>query len=444
MAKVLTETAVSKFAKGATRQEIPDALVPGLYLVVQPSGKKSWAVRYRIMGKPQKFTLGGYPALPLAKARESARSTLEEVARGQDPGAAKKERRLAEQDGGDARFLLENIVTRYLDRYAKKRTRERSWKETKRLIEVEVIPDRSESKNKNAPTLRGRDIRTLRRQDIKALLDAIVDRGVEITANRTLAALRKLLNWAVEQDIIETSPAEGIKALAEERGRDRILSDSELASIFAQADQLGHPFGSIVKLLALTAQRRSEVAGMTWAELDLDAAVWTIPADRAKNGRAHAVPLSEPVVALLRATPRVQSKEGFVFTTTGKTAVSGLSKAKARIDAGLLEQARTAAEDSGADPDEVLPLPRWTLHDLRRTAATGMARLRHPIAVIERVLNHTSGVFRGIVGVYQLHEFAEEKRAALDDWARHVEHITAPEPRTLRRNNVVPIAVGGR
>ncbi len=444
MAKVMTETAVSKFVKGATRQEVPDALVPGLYLVVQPSGKKSWAVRYRVMGKPQKFTLGGYPALPLAKARESARSTLEEVARGQDPAAAKKERKRAEREGGDTRFLLENIVTRYLDRYAKKRTRESSWQETERLLEVEVIPDRSTSKNKNAPTLRGHDIRTLRRQDIKALLDAIIDRGVGVTANRTLAALRKLLNWAVEQDIIEASPAEGIKALAEERGRDRILSDGELTTIFAQADKLGHPFGTIVKLLALTAQRRSEVAGMTWAELNLDAAVWTIPADRAKNGRAHAVPLSAPAVALLKATPRLHSKEGLVFTTTGTTPVSGLSKAKARIDAGILEDARKVAEDLGDDPDKVAPLPRWTLHDLRRTAATGMARLRHPVAVIERVLNHTSGVFRGIVGVYQLHEFAEEKRAALDDWAQHVVQITAPKPQAQRRSNVVSIAVGGR
>ncbi|MDF0488826.1 tyrosine-type recombinase/integrase [Sphingomonas sp. H39-1-10] len=440
MAKVLTVTGVEKVSKAAARQEIPDALVPGLYLVVQPSGKKSWAVRYRLAGKPQKFTVGSYPALDLPAAREEARSVLRAAAEGRDPCNEKRISKAAEKAPPEAidRFMVEKVVATYITRYAKKRTRERSWQETERLLNVEMVPDPATSK-RNAPTLRGRDIREVTRSDLKAILDAVVDRGAEITANRVLAAMRHFFGWAVEREIITVSPCEGIKPPAEERSRDRVLTDVELAQIWREVEGLGDPFGPLIKLLALTGQRRSEVSGMTWGEIDLDEALWTIPAARAKNGRAHAVPLSPQAVAILKALPRVRSKAGYVFTTTGETSVSGLSKAKQRIDAALLKAAQKAATEAGEDPESVQPIERWTLHDLRRTAATGMARLKHPVAVVEKVLNHISGSFRGIVGVYQLYDFADEKRAALADWASHVERVTSPSE-TTTSTNVIPFA----
>jgi integrase len=445
MAKALTVTSIEKAEKAAARREIPDGLVPGLYLVIQPSGKKSWAVRYRFAGKPQKYTVGAYPALPLPDAREHARQALRAAAEGRDPCAEKRVRLAAEKAPAEAieRYLVEKVVETYIQRYAKKRTRERSWQETERLLAVEMTPDPSTSKRPKAPTLRGRDIREVTRSDLKAILDAVVDRGAEITANRVLAAMRHFFGWAVEREIISTSPCEGIKPPTEERSRDRVLSDVELAQIWREADRLGQPFGPIIKLLALTGQRRSEVSGMTWAEINLDEALWTIPAARAKNGRAHAVPLAPQAVAILKALPRVRSKAGYVFTTTGETSVSGLSKAKQRIDAALLKTALKDAETSGDDAADIDPIERWTLHDLRRTAATGMARLKHPIAVVEKVLNHVSGSFRGIVGVYQLYDFADEKRAALADWASHVERLTSL-PAEADSANVVRFAATAR
>ena len=141
--------------------------------------------------------------------------------------------------------------------------------------------------------------------------------------------------------------------------------------------------------------------------MDLDTATWTLPKERAKNGQAHVVPLSAPAVAILRALPRIDRSD-LVFTSNGRTAVSGFSKAKDRIDAALGEG-----------------VPAWVLHDLRRTAATGMARLGVALPTIEKVLNHTSGSFGGIVGVYQRHGFDAEKRHALAAWGSFVERLTS-------------------
>ena len=182
------------------------------------------------------------------------------------------------------------------------------------------------------------------------------------------------------------------------------------------AAALGWPFGPLVQLLILTGQRLGEVAEMTWGEIDLAGKMWTLPKERCKNGRAHQVPLSPQALAILESLPRVDSERGLVFTTNGKTPISGFSKARARLGAAL--------------PDA----PHWTFHDLRRSAATGMAALGVAIPVVERVLNHVSGSFGGIVGVYQRHGYFDERRDALDRWARHVEALASVEA-----DNVVPL-----
>jgi integrase len=199
------------------------------------------------------------------------------------------------------------------------------------------------------------------------------------------------------------------------------------------------------RLLILTGQRRDEVAGMAWSEIDLSNAVWVLPAARSKNGREHIIPLPASAVDILRSLPRIQIKvtingterhvdSPLVLTTTGKTSISGFSRDKVRLDKLMMAIEHEEAVKRGDDPIEIEP---WRIHDLRRTVASGMARLGIGVAVAEKVMNHVSGTFAGIVGVYQRHDFLAEKRHALNLWADHVARLT-----TEREPNVVRLKMG--
>jgi integrase len=410
MAKTLTAAGVEKAkANPDKRQEIPDGLLAGLYLIVQPSGAKSWAVRYRRGKKSRKHTLGPYPALGLLEAREQARKALLRVQAGGDPGLDKKIERRRAIDGKDS---FEAVARLFIERHQRKKNR--SWREAARLLGIVPDPDKQETDDpktfvlvKNGITARWRDrkVSEIRRADIIALLDDIVDRGAPIVANRTLATLRKLFNWSIERDLIEANPCTGVKPPAAEKSRDRVLSEDELRKVWTATDEIGWPFGPIIQLLILTGQRRDEVGAMEWSELDLDKALWMLPRGRVKNDSGHEVPLSPMAVAIIQKLRRINGSK-FVFTTNGKTPVSGYPKAKNAI-----------VEKSG--------VREWRIHDLRRTVATGLARIGIALPVIERILNHVSGSFGGIVGVYQRHDFAAEKRAALDAFAREVKRIVA-------------------
>jgi integrase len=195
-----------------------------------------------------------------------------------------------------------------------------------------------------------------------------------------------------------------------------VLDDGELLAVWRAAAELDWPFGPIVQLLILTGQRRDEVAGMRWSELDLAQKTWTLPRGRVKNDNGHEVPLSPQATEIIEKLPRMKGSP-FVFTTTGNTAVSGFSKTKEKLDA------KTGVE-------------AWVMHDLRRSAASGMARLGVALPVIEKLLNHSSGTFAGVVGVYQRHSFSDEKRAALEAWGRHVAGLVEP-----LRANVIELSV---
>jgi integrase len=417
MAKDLTSIRLAALTKAPppARCETPDGKVRGLFFIVQPSGKASWAVRYRFSAAPRKLTIGSYPHIDLRAAREAASTALAKVAQGFDPAAEKKETSAAARKPAD-HDLVENVVTRFVERYAKTNTREASWRETERLLKKEI-----------AGPWKSRRLSQITRADVHEILDTIVDRGSPILANRTLAALRRMCAWAVERGIIDASPCEKVKAPAPERSRDRVLSDKELQALWSGCDDIGWPFGPMFQLLVLTGQRRDEVAEMRWREVDGEKRTWTLPKERVKNNVEHVVPLSVQAIAILAALPRVSSKEGFVFTTKGERPVSGFSAAKDRIEA-LTKDAIGSREHEAA---------RWTLHDIRRTVASGMARLGIHLPVIEKVLNHVSGNFGGIAGVYQRHSFSDEKRIALDTWGRFVEQIVTDRP----AGNVVELAV---
>ena len=384
----------------------------GLYLTVRPSGTMSFNLRYRFGGQPRNLTIGP-AAIGLSEARRLAQEARGEIARGEDPCAAKSERKAAAVAAvraakEPARDSVEAVVREFIERYAKQKTRD--WRETQRLLNKEVVA-----------AWNGRRLSEIDRADVHRLLDAIVDRGAPVGANRTFAQLRKMCRWAVSRGIIERSPCEGVERPSDERPRERMLDDDELRQVWAACEKVGWPFGDLTRMLILTGQRRGEVAGMSWDEIDLTARTWTIPAARAKNGREHKVPLSPQAMSILEALPRIGG--AYVFTTNGDTSVSGFSRGKARLDAAI------KASNGGT------ALDAWALHDIRRSVASGLARIGVNLPVIERCLNHVSGSFGGIVGVYQRHDFADAMRDAMARWGLHIEWLATGEA----DSNVVPL-----
>jgi integrase len=396
MAKPLTIKALENLKPAGRRREVSDGGMPGLYFVIQPSGKQSWAYRYRFNGRPRKWTIGPCPAIDLKTARELAREALRKVAAGADPCTEKRAAKAAAlvPTGLD---LIETVTSRFVAQHAKRKLKPATAWEIERLLEKEVV----------APW-RGRRLSQIGRADIHDLLDGIVARGSPVTANRTLAWLRRMCSWTVERGLIEVSPCAGIRAPAAETSRDRVLSDDELKAVWRAADALETPYNAFVKLLILTGARRSEVAGMMWREIDFDAKLWTLPAARAKNATEYQIPLSDSAVQILQALPRIADSD-LVFTLSGRVPIRGFHNVKTRIDA-------------------LMPAgPSWTLHDLRRTFASGCARLGIAVHVVEAALNHRSGSIRGIAAVYNRYSYDTEKRAAMAAWARHVQAIVSGE-----------------
>lgn len=406
MAKPLTVKSVEAMKPGSARREIADGGLPGLYLVVQPSGSMSWAIRYRFGGRPRKMTVGNYPLFGLAKARELAGAALRSVAEGKDPGAVKLSEAAARSNPSN---LVVAQLDQFLTRYVKQRNRESTARETERFVNL-YLRKRWQHKL----------LADITRREIIDLLDEIAE-SHPISANRVHAILRRFFNWCIERDVIAISPVANVTAPGEVVSRDRTLSRDEIRLAWLASEKIGWPFGPMVKLLLLTGQRRDEIASAQWSEFDLAAEVpaWTIPKERAKNGKAHVVPLAPAVVEILEGLPRVKGDVDFVLTTTGRTGVSGFSRSKTLLDAAMIEIAKDEAEARGEEDFESQVAP-WRLHDLRRTCASGMAELGQPVHVVEAVLNHKSGSIKGVAAVYNRYEYAEEKRRALFSWAAHV------------------------
>ena len=393
MANALTAIAIEALKPDAKPVEVSDGKVGGLRIVVHPSGRKTWILRYRAQNirTAKKLTIGVYPTVSLKDARDRATTALAAVANGGDPSVEKKAEREATKSA--AEDTVEMLVERFVERYLKPKKR-RTWPETKRVLEKEAVG-----------AWKGRPASSITRKDVHRLLDEIVDRGAPISANRAFAAIRKMFTWAVERGDIQISPCVGIKPPSAEASRERVLDDVEIAAVWRACDAIGGAFSPLIKMLILTGQRRDEVGAMTWSEIDLKRRLWTLPAGRVKNGNGHVVPLSPQAAEILGTLPQIEGT-GYVFTVTGTTAVSGYSKAKLRLDAAI-------TDDEAAIAD-------WRLHDLRRSFASGCARIGIGLPTIERALNHSSGSFKGVAGVYQRHDFLVERRHAMDAWGKHV------------------------
>ncbi len=400
--------------------ELWDDLVRGLGFRVGHSGTRTFHVMTRCNGRQTRVVVGPYPATKLKDAREEAGEIIRQARKGVDP---REERRQARREAERAqRDTFAAIVEDFIEKYAKRRNR--CWAETDRTFKVNVNPAWGK-----------RPIASITRREVIDLLEKIAAERGPYMSNRTLAAIRRLFAWAVERDVIDASPAANVKPVGKEVSRDRVLTDDELRAFWKATEGDDHPWHPFLRTLLLTAQRRSEVATMRWQDLDLedDKPLWSIPRQFVKADRLHDVPLAPEVVAILKDLPRHQGPH--LFTTgDGTVPVSGFTTAKHRVDKKMIETMREAAEQAGDDP-ETVELPRWTLHDLRRSAATSMAQLNFPPHVVGAVLNHSPGGTHGITAIYVRFRYDDERRQALEAWARKLEQIVTQAP----PDNVVAI-----
>jgi len=368
-----------------------DTEARGLELRVSPPDdhqqvRKSWSIRYQPRGgKRKRATYGTYPTTPLAEARARATEIAAAAGRGVDLPEQEEREREEKRKAAKRPHTVGDLLDKYVDEYCK--TNQRRWKLVERMFDMHLKP------------IRQRPLIELRRADLVELLDDLQnEKGLRAQVNRVRSQVVAALNWAIEREYLDTSPAAAIKKRKIEASRDRVLSEEELRKIWHAANKLSNPSRSLVKAWILTGQRRDEVRCMMWSEIDLDRALWTLPAARNKGKRDHEIPLSSAMLALLGDRPQ-QGRP--IFTTNGQKPYAGQKRLKEILD-----------RETGVSG--------WTLHDFRRTVSTGMAGLHIPQDTIDRVLNHAK---TALAGTYNRHQYLDEKRQALEAWAARVAFI---------------------
>jgi integrase len=387
----LTDLQIRKLVpRPRERFEVWDARLPGFGVRIAPTGTKSFILVYRHKGRPRRMTLGRYPVLSLADARKRAIEALAGLARGADPQSQKM---IAQTS---TRF--DDVVRLFVGTYCRQHNRESTRRETERLLQARFVSRWG-----------ARDLSEISKADVLKILDEALHHGTPSAANHALATIRLLFNWCVDRGLLDTNPCSRLKMPAKAVSRDRVLTDAEILQIWSAAKAIGYPFGTIAQLLLLTAQRRNEVVSLRWSDLDLEAAQWTIPGQLTKNGIAHVVPLVPVAIEILKRVPRID--EQLIFPSQGgkRPTFSGFSKSKERLT-------------------ELACVQEFTLHDLRRTAATRLAGLGVAPHVIERLLNHVTGVLGGVAGVYNRFKYRDEVREALMLWAEYIRRLENHDP----------------
>jgi len=424
MAKALTGAALTKFKATTARQEIPDGVLTGLYFVVQPTGRKSWAVRYRHEGKPTKMALGNFlagddPARAgeeLRRIRRQASEILESVRAGDNPAATKQAEKKQPKDGD----LFENAVKTFLEAHKQGRATKRQAKRTRKPAE-RTVEEARRYLEKFADVWKGKRLQEITKRTVQDALDEMAEES-PVAANRAHTYLRMFFEWAVFRDRVTASPVawEGVP----ESSRDRVLSLDEIKLFWRATGDLDWPFQPMFRMLLLTGQRRDEVAQMKRNELN--GSTWTIPSERTKNRREHVLPLPPEVMAIIEAAPKIAGKSGYVFTTNGETFSSGYSRATRKVRKAM---ERVASEEAG----EPVTIPNWSLHDLRRSFSTHASdKIGIEPHIVEAVLNHVSG---GVAGIYNRAKYLVNKQAALEAWGRFVIDLVECKA----DSNVVPL-----
>lgn len=379
-----------------------DTEVKGFGVRARPGGRKSYVIEYRPgsrgrVAPKKRYTIGqhGSPWTPDA-ARRKAIEILGDVIKGEDPLKARNDARRPDEDtvGHHVRQYLQGSVRRT----------QKSWKETERILMREFVPG-----------LESARLASVSKRDVAQLVENIARRA-PVQAERTFSHIRRFFNWCVEQGILEANPVSGLRLVSTSNEREHVLSDFELATVWRAVDACGPLWDAVFKLLILTAQRKSEVLEMELEELNIAEKIWRIPGRRTKNGRTHEVPLTEQMLKIIAEIPRIEGSS-FVFSTSGLRPLSAQSRVKRSLDIRVNQI--VSGNWNGAN-SAVRP---WTIHDLRRTATTGMARLGVSPHVADAILNHKSAGVTGVAAIYNRYSYMSERREALEIWGQHVQGL---------------------
>jgi integrase len=391
-----TTKGIDALKPSATQTDYFDLSVTGFSLRVSPKGTKTWNYVYRHEGRLRRLKLGRYPDLGLADARKHAEQARGDLAKNIDPAAGKDAARRTGSFG--------ELAADYIEHAKRKK---RTWQEDERVLNKDFLPRWC-----------NRRLSDIRRREVRELIDTIALRGTGIIGNRSLTLIKTVFNFAVEKELIEVSPCALLKPPAAEKRRERVLSDDEIRSLWSAVDQQPPCVAPILRLQLLTAQRIGEVLTMSWADIDLASAWWTIPAERAKNGLPHRVPLSLSALTILE-TLKLKASSSWVFPATRNS--------KLHYEPSTLFLAVT----------RLRPLIAFRTHDLRHTAATCLAASKTPHVVLKRILNHRDRT-RDVTARYVHHTYDAEARQALDAWARRLNVIIENKETGAR---VLPMAV---
>ena len=405
----------------------------GFAIRVMPTGTITWLYIFTIEGKRREMNLGEYPAVTLADARSKYSDAYKAFTKdGTNPAAAAKDEKEERRKAPTVKMLCEDYIEKHAKRFKK------SWKEDERVLNREVIPIYGDRKAAD-----------IVKRDILRLLESIIERGSPGMANNSFQVIRKMFNFAVEKDILPHSPCNGLKLPTKKTPRERALSETEIKTFWdnLQACAISNEIRNALKLILVTAQRPGEVIGMHTSEID--GPWWTIPADRAKNGKTHRVPLSSlsleiiaQAIAHTRKTREIPAEveySGFVFPCPHIKKNQSMERhalaiaTRRNLTWPLTDNLGAPVFDTDGNQvtENRFNIDHFTPHDLRRTAATFMAKSGEMDEVIDAVLNHSK---QGVIKVYNQYRYDKEKQVALDSWSRKLTSIT-----TGTQSNVIPM-----
>ena len=377
----LTELTIRKAKPADKRYDLFDASARGLGLRVAISGTKSWFIMRRFNGRMLRITFGRYPEISLANARLKVPEVLREMADGRTQGQRKTD-------------LFKIVLEEWLK---KDQAKNKSVHQVKMAMYLHALP-----------ALGNMSVTSITKRDVNKMIDKVVDAGSPVAANRILAYTKRFFSWCKERDILDQSPVEAIKLPSKENDRDRVLNLGEIKSFWISCDKMGYPWGPVFQLLLLTGARLKEVSQASWSEISISDRTLDLPGSRTKNERAHQIQLSVQTLKILLSLPKIEGQD-FLFSTNGKTPVSGFPKVKKRLDI-------------------LCGVANWRFHDLRRSFATHSSeKLSVSPVIVDKILNHRTGQVRGVTAVYQRGEYLAERREALQKWGDYIERLVAGE-----------------
>lgn len=362
---------------------------------------RTWLFRYTWRGEWVRLTIGHHPGTSLVEAREIAHSLRKKISEGIDPRRARPQRNPKASplpaSGVTDKHSIEFLVSEFAERYL--RTKRKRPEYAERILQKDVLPH-----------WKGRDARTIEPPEVIELLDKIVDRGSSVMANRVASILTQLFKFGIHRQIVKTSPVQLLlRPGGKEKPRERTLTDDELRTYLndpkaaTRFQRLAH----IITILLLTGQRRGELALARWSHVDFQACTWTIPDENSKTGKGHVVPLAGWAVAEFESLKRMAKGSSYVLP-----AENGEGPADPKLITRGVARCQSRMKELG--------IQSFTVHDLRRTVRTGLARLKIQPHVAERVLNHVQEI---IPGTYDMHNYLDEKREALEKWEQHLRSL---------------------